>query len=406
MALIRLIFLLLAAFGAWWLYDLVHDRHLQPSDLRSWFAEPEEIGRRPGDALLRLGISRDAVKSVDQAGSLRYAGLTEYLNGAKAVVTHTVDDSHRDVPRVIEILDRYNVKATFFVSTRRGPIGELWPALAQAARNGHEIGSHARTHPCQFPPDARFCFVAYSDWELAGSRDDILEHVQQPYVWSLAYPCGLCSEYAFARRKLRHAGYLVARIYPDEEHGGHLVPDLKTYDTNRYQAIYTQAVQTVGGIAPEGRTDLGAINQKFDEVYESGGIYNFMTHPQWIDFDPAAFYEQHIKHISGRPDVWYVPMGPLYAYADVREHTEVCPLGDGRFAVVHDLNPGIYPNTVTLEFSVDRPGRWRVSAGSEELPGRPAVPTTGWQEQFWRQEEGRLLVTVRPNAILEIHPAE
>ncbi len=381
---------------------LVGNKRLAFSDLETWFTTPKPIGVRGGDPLERLGIGADEVKSPDPSASLRFIRITKYLNNAKAVVTHTADDSTPKVADTIAALDRYDIKATFFISTRRGPAKELWPLLAKAVTNGHEVGSHARTHPCQFPPDRWFCTLAYSNDELIGSRDDILERVDQPHVWSFAYPCGLCSEYAFVRDKLRHAGYLTARIYPDEANDGHLLPNMNTWDTRRYRATYTQSVQKKGGIAPSGRTDVVEINAKFDEVYQSGGIYNFLTHPNWLDFEEGAFYQQHLRHIARRDDVWYVPMGPLYAYQTATEHTKVHPLGEGRFAVVHDLDPGVFPNSVTLEFEWSGDAVEEVNTENGGLAEAPAGATYGWDHESYRVEGNRVFVTVQPNSILAI----
>ena len=398
---VRFIVVVSVIVAAVWAGYIIRDKRLAISDLETWFSTPPPIGIRGGDALERLGIGPDEVQPHDSSATVRFSGITKYLNNSKAVVTHTADDSSPKVPDTIAALDRYDIKATLFISTQRGPVEELWPLLAKAANNGHEIGSHARTHPCQFPPSRWFCTLAYSDDELRGSRDDILAHVGQPHVWSFAYPCGLCSEFPFVRDKLRHAGYLVARIYPDEENGGHLLPDMNTWDTNRYQATYTQAVQKDGGIAPSGRTDVAAINAKFDEVYQSGGIYNFLTHPNWLDFEEDAFYQRHLQYISRREDIWYVPMGPLYAYQTATEHTTVHPLGQGRFAVVHDLDPAVFPNSVTLEFELTaevtqvKTGRGIIAA---TLPG----PTYGWNHEFYRVDGNRLFVTLQPDTVLDI----
>lgn len=74
----------------------------------------------------------------------------------------------------------------------------------------------------------------------------------------------------------------------------------------------------------------------------------------WLDYGPDQFYQQHLRHIARRKDVWYVPLGPLYAYRAGREHTQVSRLAPkgakARFAVRHDLDPDIYPNSVTLRF--------------------------------------------------------
>src|ERR1041384_6326991 len=92
--------------------------------------------------------------------SVRYVGKTKYLNNARAVVTHTIDDSTKYVANCIDAMDKYGVKATIFVSTEQDPapealfstqrqFRELWPRLRQAIDNGHEIGSHSRQHPCR-----------------------------------------------------------------------------------------------------------------------------------------------------------------------------------------------------------------------------------------------------------------
>lgn len=397
---VRLTLVLVVLAGAIWAGYIIRDKRLSVSDLETWFTEPPPIGRQAGDSLARLGIDPADVREGEASG-LRFAGLTKYLNDAQAVVTHTADDSSPRVPDTIAVLDRYDIKATFFISTARRA-EELWPVLSRAVKNGHEVGSHARTHPCQFPPDQWFCTLAYSNDELIGSRDDILAHVDQPYVWSFAYPCGLCNEHEFVRDKLRHAGYLVARIYPDEVNGGHLVPDMNTWDDRRYRATYTQAVQKDGGIAPSGRTDVAAINAKSDEVIAAGGIYNFLTHPNWLDFEAGSFYEQHLAHIARRPNLWYVPMGPLYAYQTTTEHTKVQALADGRFAVTHDLSPQVFPNSVTIEFATG--GREVSGVRSErgEIPLKGVEPTYGWDGEFYRVDGDRLLVTVQPNSVLEI----
>ena len=400
---LRWVILVILAATLWWGYLLVREHNLSWADLLNWTTDPAPIGVLDADPLARLGLPEQDVAPPAEDSAIRFLGVTKYLNDAKAVVTHTVDDTQPDVPKVLETLDRYGVKATFFISTRRGPIGDLWPLLARAVRDGHEIGSHSRTHPCQFPPDVMFCFLKYGEYELAGSRDDILAHVDQPYVWSFAYPCGLCFNHEFVRRNLQHAGYLVARGYPEEGTGGHLAPDLQTWASERYHASYTQVVQKKGGpVALDGRTSVPEVNGKFDEVYENGGIYHFVTHPQWLDFEPGSFYEQHLGHIAGREDCWYVPLGPLYAYQDARDRTKVYALGQGRFTVAHDLSQSVYLNSVTMEFVVPESGSITVTRDGKDVPRRPPGPTVGWDEEYYRRSGSRLLVTVCPNSVVQV----
>ncbi len=327
------------------------------------------------------------------APAVRLTGKTVYLDGAKAVVTHTFDDSTLKVIDTLDALDRYGVKATAFVSTERKPIEELWGRLNKAIANGHEVGSHSRRHQCKWPDTVEACRGFYDDYEVRGSRDDILKNTTQPYVWSWCYPCGNCAGYEFVWEKLAEHGYIAARNYPGEEQDLHVVPNLMTWAENPLNSAYTQVAQKKGGIAKSGRTDVGELNAKFDEAYALGGIYHFLSHPGWLDFGPDSFYERHLGHISRRKDVWYVPFGPLHAYRTLRYEVEVEELGGDRFAVKTKLDGKVYSGSVTLEFAGEGIREVRLSgkalAAKGEGPGK-------WDDQNWREEGGRVLVTVRP----------
>jgi hypothetical protein len=393
---------LLAVIGGYLYYSW--NSHLTWHDFTTHNIEPRPIGVLDGHSLERLGIAQRTAQTADGGGKVRFAGTTRYLNDARAVVTHTIDDSTKFVPGCIDAMDKYGIKATIFVSTAGGTITELWPRLRAAIANGHEIGSHSRRHQCQWPDTFLFCFRAYTDYEIDGSRDDILANTDQPHVWSWCYPCGNCAGYEFVQRKLARAGYLVARNYPHEWEDGHVVPNLQTYDSNPYNATYTQVVQKKGGIAKSGRTDVLQLNAKFDEVLDSGGIYNFMSHPQWIDLGDGSFYEQHLAYIGGRPDIWYVPMGPLYAYKMLSERTKVMPLGSEqnqeRFAVYNELDPQIYDGSVTLEFAVPEESAVQVLVNGKALAEPPAGPTVDWRGEYFRREGAKVHVTVKPNTIV------
>ncbi len=344
---------------------------------------------------------------------VRFIGKTKYLNNARAVVAHTIDDSTKYVTACLDAMDKYGIKATIFVSTEQDPapedrfftqlqVRDLWPRLWQAVENGHEIGSHSRTHPCGRPDAEAFCSAAYSDYEINGSKDDILLRTHQPYVWTWCYPCGHCANYDFVQKRIAAAGYLVARNYPNEAQDGHVMPDLQTWDPNPFNAAYTQVVQKRGGAGKSDHTDVAVNDAKFDEVYQRGGIYNFMSHPQWLDYGPEAFYERHLAHISRRPDVWYVPMGPLYTYRAIFERTEVRALGLGdakaRFAVSNGLDPKIYDGSLTLEFRA--PAGVTIASNGKRLAERTNELTDRWNQEYFRRDGDRVYVTVRSNTTL------
>ena len=348
------------------------------------------------------------------ASGVRFIGKTKYLNNARAIVTHTIDDSTKYVVNAIDTMDKYGIKATIFVSTEQNPapgerfytqlqVRDLWPRLRQAIDNGHEIGSHSRRHPCSRPDTEAFCSEAYNDYEVTGSRDDILQFTRQPYVWTWCYPCGNCANYEFIQKRIAAAGYIVARNYPDEPNDGHIQPNLQTWDSNPMNAGYTQVVQKRGGAAKSEITDVSVLNAKFDEIYERGGIYNFMSHPQWLDYGPDAFYERHLAHISHRTDIWYVPMGPLYAYRATHDKTEVRAVAPGgarpRFEVTCPLDPKIYNGSITLEFIA--PARAVILSHGQKLADHGRAMTDRWDGEYFRREGDHLYVTVRSNATLE-----
>ena len=395
--------------------------------------EHQAVGIMPGDSLGRLGVTAADRRAAKPNPSLRYNGITRFLDGTRTVVSGTLDDSSAAVPKAIDAMDAHGIKATIAVSTQSGAIAELWPRLRAAVANGHEIGSHSRRHQCQWPDTESFCRGAYTMDEIEGSRDDILAQTDQQHVWTWVYPCGNCNGYEFVHRRLRQAGFLVARNYPDEIHGGHLVPDLQGWPADPYNAAFTQSVQRQGGIAPAGRTDVALLNRKFDQIHpdpkaaasgrggrggRSGatvppsetGIYQFMTHPSLLDFGADGFWEQHLAYIGNRPDVWYVPLGPLYAYQTVRERTIVTPIGakDGweRFAVHNDLDPKIYDNTITLNFVVPGAAPVAVRAAGKPVPEKSAKLTDRWNTEYVRRAEGAVFVTIRPNQIVELRPAQ
>src|SRR4051794_18844140 len=147
---------------------------------------------------------------VPQTVDVHFVGKTKYLNNTRAVVVHSIDDSTKLVVDIADAMDKYDIKGTFLISTEQDPPPEerffnqlqawrLWPRMQRAVENGHEIGSHAVTHPCSRPQAdttsdtyKAFCATNYNDVELKQSRDTILRRTTQPYVWTWGYPCGHC----------------------------------------------------------------------------------------------------------------------------------------------------------------------------------------------------------------------
>ena len=110
-------------------------------------------------------------------------------------------------------MDKYGIKATIFVSTEQDPapedrffnqlqVRDLWPRLRQASTTVTRSVRTRASIPASAPIREAWCSAAYSDYEVTGSRDDILRLTQQKYVWTWCYPCGNCANYESIQKRI------------------------------------------------------------------------------------------------------------------------------------------------------------------------------------------------------------
>jgi peptidoglycan/xylan/chitin deacetylase (PgdA/CDA1 family) len=114
--------------------------------------------------------------------------------GKHAAISLTFDDARQSqITRGIPLLDKYDTKATFYVSISN--LDRMLDAWKKAAKNGHEIGNHTLKHPCS----GNFSFIydrALEDYTLDKMRhelaeaNNIIENLLGVTPVSFAYPCG------------------------------------------------------------------------------------------------------------------------------------------------------------------------------------------------------------------------
>jgi len=114
--------------------------------------------------------------------------------GVRGAVSLTFDDARpSQVDRLIPILDRFGVKATFYVTMDN--LEKRVDGWKKAVRAGHEIGNHTMTHPCTGNYPA-FRFNALEEMtldDLAREIDDAQQAIIRTLgvtARSFAYPCG------------------------------------------------------------------------------------------------------------------------------------------------------------------------------------------------------------------------
>jgi len=144
-----------------------------------------------GCLILAGGVGAQYEAAKKKPGSIEKFPWPKGIRGA---VSLTFDDARlSQVDRLIPILDRHGVKATFYVSLDR--VGQRLEGWKKAIRTGHEIGNHTMTHPCTGNYPA-FRWNALEEMTLDGMAKEI-DDAQQAIAKELgvkprsfAYPCG------------------------------------------------------------------------------------------------------------------------------------------------------------------------------------------------------------------------
>ena len=138
---------------------------------------------------------------------LNYAFSQDYQGGAATVfpdfswpegvkmgLSLTFDDARpSQADTGIPLLDRYNVKATFYVSPQS--FEKRLDTWKKAIANGHEIGNHSLIHPCSgnFPWSRDRALEDYTLEQMHAELDSaskLIKHLVGIHPVSFAYPCG------------------------------------------------------------------------------------------------------------------------------------------------------------------------------------------------------------------------
>ncbi|MEW5979921.1 MAG: polysaccharide deacetylase family protein, partial [Acidobacteriota bacterium] len=122
------------------------------------------------------------------------SGHNTWPQGKQAAITLTFDDARfSQVDVGTAVLDRYGVKATFFVVPSN--VEKRLDGWKKAVAAGHEIGNHSLTHPCT----GNFQWSrsrALEDYTLERMREELVETNQKVQALlgvtpeAFAYPCG------------------------------------------------------------------------------------------------------------------------------------------------------------------------------------------------------------------------
>ena len=144
--------------------------------------------------ILSLSLAAGSFSQSYETGILRKQPAFLWPDGKRMAISLTFDDARlSQADKGIPLLDKYGVKATFYISPNSAVQRiDVWK---KAVRSGHEIGNHSLVHPCM----GNFEFArnkALEDYGLVAMKKEIdsaSSFISKTFdVWpsSFAYPCG------------------------------------------------------------------------------------------------------------------------------------------------------------------------------------------------------------------------
>jgi len=217
------------------------------------------------------------------------------------------------VPRILKMLDRYDIKAGFFIP---GWIVERYPEMCEAiVKAGHEVGEHGYLHEKPF-------FLPGRDEEeaLLVKNLGVFQKVlgvrpvgsRAPSADPSKHTMELLKKHGF----VYHSNMMDADLpYLHHTIHGDLVELPTAWANNDFPFFGFSAVPPVGNGIWSQQDVYEIWSEEFEGMYDEGGFFNLMGHPQVIGRPSRMrMLERLIRVILGKKDIWFAR--PI----DVAEH--------------------------------------------------------------------------------------
>ena len=220
-----------------------------------------------------MAFDLDAETMWTTRGDGNHAHITNLSRGAYG--------PKQGVPRILDMLDVYGIKATFFIP---GVIAEHYPLVVkEISRRGHEIGFHGYLHE-------ESTATSYEEEDATMTRcETIIKDLTGQSMAGHRGPGGVIHDYSL-RLFLEH-GYLYSSNWRDSDGpfihtiDGRQVPLVELpkdsiFDDTAYDFYTDSAPERYELKSP--REMLEIWKDEFDSLAAEGRMINFVLHPQFI----------------------------------------------------------------------------------------------------------------------------
>jgi peptidoglycan-N-acetylglucosamine deacetylase len=258
---------------------------------------------------------------------------------ASSAVSYTWDDnSVKQLPVAKPLFDKFNFKMTFFIVTYWVTNWREWQAVAN---NGHEIGSHTKSHPNFGTIDS----TQITD-ELVGSKSIINSNLTGNPCATVAYPFCVPS-----RDSQTRAHYISARTCQE------FIESSTPANMMRVSSILCG---TFGSIQTAAH-----FNAKVNSAISTKGWVVFLLHGIDNDggFSPIASTEldSHLTYMNQRrSDFWVATYGNVAKYIRERNESKLVELSNANDSIIFSLTHSL-GNLYNVPLSLERtlPSNWQ-----------------------------------------------
>jgi peptidoglycan/xylan/chitin deacetylase (PgdA/CDA1 family) len=259
----------------------------------------------PDGARVAIGLSFDLD---NETGSLRDG------RHSPSLLSQGEYGSRAGLPRVLALLDRHQIPASFFVPAVSAM---LYPESMKSigASGRHEVGIHGWIHERNSQLDAT------TERELMGRALDTLERITGRRPVGMRTPSWDYSPHTLALARemgLLYDSSLMAdddpyEVLADGQPSGIIQLPVE-WILDDYPYFWMDRFATVRPTMTPDEV-LSIWQAEFDVAYEEGGMFILTMHPHVIGHRArVAMLERLVTHIRGRPGVWFATHEQIARY--------------------------------------------------------------------------------------------